>query len=171
MQILSASTLVLVWLRYFPSAPLDVFRVSLFALLLLLIARVDWVHHLIYLVTVLPSLGLALLLALLASPRSFLSAAIGTLTAGILFSAFYALGRLLYRRAALGSGDIFLAALIGAMTGVLHLLPTLLVGMTLAAVTALWALVRRRAGRTTYLPYGSYLAVGTIASLLLWGPA
>ncbi len=170
LQLLTALTLVLVWLRFF-TEPLAVLRVSLFALLLLLIARIDWAHHLIYLVTVVPALALALLLAGTVSLRAFLLAIAGMVSAAVLFAVFYGLGWLLYRRAALGSGDIVLAALIGAMVGALHLLPTLLLGMLLAALAAIWLLVLRRVSRMTYLPYGSFLAAGTVIGLLLWGPA
>jgi len=170
MQLLTAGSLALVWFRFSP-APLDAFRVSLFVLLLWLIARIDWAHHLIYLVTIVPALLLTLLLAALSSFRTFLLAAAGMLGATLLFAAFYGIGWLLYRRAALGSGDVLLAALIGAMTGLSRFLPTLLLGMVLAALAALWLLVRRRAGRMTYLPYGSFLAAGTVAGLVLWGPA
>ncbi|GBD18981.1 hypothetical protein HRbin27_01482 [bacterium HR27] len=170
LQLLTALTLVLVWLRFF-TEPLAVLRVSLFALLLLLIARIDWAHHLIYLVTIVPALVLTLLLALVASLRIFLLAVTGMVGAAALFAVFYWLGWLLYRRAALGSGDILLAALIGAMMGVLRVLPTLLLGMVFAALAAISLLVLRRAGRMTYLPYGSFLAAGTVVGLLLWGPA
>ncbi|MCX7623468.1 MAG: prepilin peptidase [Thermomicrobium sp.] len=170
LQLLTAGSLLLAWLR-FPTAPLDAFRVSLFALFLWLIARIDWAHHLIYLVTVAPGLLLALLLALVESPRTLLLALTGMVGATALFAAFYGLGWLLYRRAALGSGDILLAALIGAMIGATRLLPTLLIGMLGAAFAALWLLARRRAGRMTYVPYGSFLAAGTVVGLLLWGPA
>ncbi|MCX2727887.1 A24 family peptidase [Thermomicrobium sp. 4228-Ro] len=169
-QLLTAATLALVWLRFFADA-LDVFRVSLFVLLLFLIARIDWAHHLIYLVTIVPTLIFTLLLALVTSLRTFLLAVTGMTSAAAVFAVFYGLGWLLYRRAALGSGDILLAALIGAMVGVMRVLPTLLLGMVLAALAATYLLALRRAGRMTYLPYGTFLAAGTVVGLLLWGPA
>ncbi|MFN3336196.1 MAG: prepilin peptidase [Thermomicrobium sp.] len=169
LQLLTATTLAATWFRFL-SVPLDAFRVSLFTLFLWLIARIDWAHHLIYLVTVVPTLLLATVLALLASPRALLLSLAGSAAATLLFLLFYGLGRLLYRRPALGSGDILLAALIGAMLGINRFLPTLLLGMTAAAVAALWLLAYRSASRLTYLPYGSFLAAGAVTGLLLWGP-
>ncbi len=170
LQSLSAGTFAAAWFRFL-SAPLDAFRVSLFALFLWLIARIDWAHHLIYLVTVVPTLLLATILALLASPRALLLSLAGSAAATLLFLAFYGLGQLLYQRPALGSGDILLAALIGAMLGIDRFLPALLLGMTAAAIAALWLLAHRTAHRVTYLPYGSFLAAGAVAGLLFWGPA
>ncbi|MDW7982614.1 MAG: prepilin peptidase [Thermomicrobium sp.] len=170
LQLLAATTVAAAWLRFLPT-PLDAFRVCLFGLFLWLIARIDWAHHLIYVVTVVPSLFLAAVLALLESPRALLSSLAGGIGGATLFLSFYGLGWLLYRRPALGSGDILLAALIGAMLGIERLLPTLLLGMGAAAIAAIWLLARRRVTRFHYLPYGSFLAAGAVTGLLLWGPA
>ena len=165
-----AVLLAAAWWRFLAD-PLQAFRVSLAILFLAVIARIDWAHHLIYLVTIIPALLLGLLLTLLASPAAFLAALVGSLAGALLFALFYGLGWLLYRRPALGSGDVLLAASIGALTGWQHLLHALALGMTAAALAAVWLLARRRASRYSYLPYGSYLAGGTILALLLWGPA
>ncbi len=170
LQLLAGLTVTTAWLRFL-SVPLDAFRVALFGLLLWLIARIDWTHHLIYLVTVLPSVFLVLGLASLSSRRALVASLTGALGAAALFALFYALGRILYRRPALGSGDILLAGLIGAMTGFERALPALMLGMLAAAVAAIVVLLRRAARRSPYLPYGAYLAAGAVTALLIWGPA
>lgn len=144
---------------------------ALFSLLLLLVLRIDWEHHLIYTVTVVPGIALALMLAALDSSAALFSAVAAGGGAAVSFGLFFALGMLLYRRAALGAGDIMLAGLIGTMTGVRHVLPALFLGMVTAAVVGLLLLALRRRSRTDYLPYGAYLCGGTIVALFLWGPA
>ncbi len=141
--------------------------VALFSLLLLLILRIDWQHHLIYTVTIVPGIVLALALATLRSPRALLSASVAGIGAGLLFAFFFALAILIYRKQALGFGDILLAVLIGTMTGVHAILSALFVGMLLAAVGGLVLVLLGVRGRRDYIPYGAYLCAGTILVLFV----
>ena len=78
----------------------------------------------------------------------------------------YRLLRRLYGRPVLGSGDVLLAILIGAMAG-RDTPRALFLGVVLAGGLALVLLLLGRAGRKDPLPYGSCLAAGAIAALLL----
>ena len=168
-QLAGALLSALALLRY--GTTRDALAVVLFSLLLLLILRIDWEHHLIFTITIVPGIGLALLLATLESPAALFSAAVAGLGAATVFGFFFLLGIVLYRRAALGAGDILLAGLIGTMTGVRGVVPALFLGMAAAAVIGLLLVALRRKGRMDYIPYGAYLCAGTIVALLLWGPA
>lgn len=141
--------------------------VALFSLLLLLILRIDWQHHLIFTITIVPGIVLALAVAVLRSPAAFISASIAGAGAGILFAFFFALATLIYRRQALGFGDILLAVLIGTMTGIQSIVPALFVGMLLAAGGGLLLVAIGRRTRRDYIPYGAYLCAGTIIILLV----
>lgn len=141
--------------------------VALFSFLLLLILRIDWQHHLIFTITIVPGIVLALALAMLRSPRALMSAGIAGLGAGLLFALFFALAILIYRKQALGFGDILLAVLIGTMTGVHAIIPALFVGMLFAAVGGLILVLIGVRSRRDYIPYGAYLCAGTILTLLV----
>lgn len=141
--------------------------VSLFSLLLLLILRIDWQHHLIYTVTIVPGIMLALALAGLRSTTALLSASVAGIGAGLVFAFFFALAMLIYRKQALGFGDILLAVLIGTMTGVRSIIPALFLGMLLAAAGGLLLVVIGMRTRRDYIPYGAYLCAGTIIVLLV----
>jgi len=140
---------------------------AVFSLLLLVILRIDWQHHLIYTATIVPGLAVALVAAALHSPGMLLSAGIAAVGAGLLFALLFGLAVLLYRQRALGSGDILLAVLIGAMTGVGRVAPALFLGMVLAAAGGLLLMALGKRGRRDYIPYGAYLCAGTIVVLLL----
>ncbi len=168
-QLTGALLGVLALLRYGPSR--DAVVVVLFSLLLLLVLRIDWEHHLIFTVTIVPGVVLALLLAALESPATLLSATLAGIGAAAVFGLFFLLGVVLYRRAALGAGDILLAGLIGTMTGVRSVVPALFLGMATAAVIGIVLVALRRKSRMDYIPYGAYLCGGTIVALFLWGPA
>ncbi|MDI3340304.1 MAG: A24 family peptidase [Sphaerobacter sp.] len=139
---------------------------ALFSLLLLVILRIDWRHHLIYTATIVPGLVVAALAAAIHSPQMLLSAGVAAVGAGIFFALLFGLAVLIYRQHALGLGDILLAVLIGAMTGVGRVAPALFLGMLLAAGGGLLLLALGRRGRRDYIPYGAYLCAGTILVLL-----
>ncbi|HET7035090.1 MAG TPA: A24 family peptidase [Thermomicrobiaceae bacterium] len=141
--------------------------IAAFSLVLLLILRIDWQHHLIYTATIAPGLALALGFAALRSPSDLLSATLGALLAAGIFGLFFALGIVIYHRHALGAGDILLAGLIGAMTGLDHVFPAIFIGMLLAAVGGLLLVLLGLRSRRDYIPYGAYLCAGAMLILLL----
>lgn len=147
-------------------APVDAAATGLFIALLLTIARIDWRHHLIFDRLIgwglLGAFGHAAL-----SPRSHaLTWAVGAAAgAACFFLGLYLLALVVYRRCALGFGDVPLAALIGAMTGP-DAPVALFTGMFLAAMGGAVLLILRRR-RREYLPYGSFLCAGALMTLLL----
>lgn len=141
--------------------------VALFCLVLLLILRIDWQHHLIFTATIVPGIGLALGLAALNSFDALLSAGLASAGAAFAFILFFVLAIVIYRQQALGFGDILLAALIGAMTGTAQVVSAIFLGMVLAALGGLFLVAIRQRTRRDYIPYGAYLCAGTIITLLL----
>lgn len=139
---------------------------ALFSLILLVILRIDWAHHLIYTVTIVPGIAIALLAAALHSMEMLLSAGIAAVSAGLVFALLFGLAILIYRQRALGSGDILLAILLGAMTGTARVVSAIFLGMVLAAAGGLLLVALRRRTRRDYIPYGAYLCAGTILVLL-----
>lgn len=78
---------------------------------------------------------------------------------------FFFLARLLYREG-LGMGDVKLGLLLGATLGI-QVVPALLLGSTLAALTGVYLIIRRgSAARKMAIPYGPYLAAGAIVVAL-----
>lgn len=114
----------------------------------------------------------ALILAPLNDLNWFLSLS-GLLLAGILFLFFYFLAKLLFPGVAapFGLGDVYLAAFIGALVGILELPVALFWGMLMAGAVALGLIIVRATGRKipTYLAYGTYLCLGTLLFLAV-GP-
>ncbi len=141
--------------------------VALFALVLLQVLRIDWQHHLIFTIVIVPGSLLALLLALLESRTEFLASFVAAIGAALMFGFFYALALFIYRRRALGRGDILLAFLIGAMARFELVVPALIAGMLLAALGGLFLIAIGKRTRHDFIPYGAYLCAGAIFVLLL----
>jgi leader peptidase (prepilin peptidase)/N-methyltransferase len=68
----------------------------------------------------------------------------------------------------MGMGDVKLAALIGLVTGFPFVMISLLIGIIIGGVVAVILLVFRLKGRKDAIPYGTFLGIGPIVTLL-WG--
>jgi leader peptidase (prepilin peptidase) / N-methyltransferase len=146
---------------------LDGLTYALFSIVLLLILRIDWQHHLIYTVVIVPGSILALFLAVLQSQSALISSLIAGIIAALLFGVFYTLAIFIYRKRALGRGDILLAFLIGVMARLDEMVPALLLGMLLGAFGGLFLIAIGKRTRHDFIPYGAYLCAGAIIVLLL----
>ncbi|MFW6075514.1 MAG: prepilin peptidase [Chloroflexota bacterium] len=136
--------------------------------ILLTILRIDWQHHLIFMLTIWPGIFIALGFSIVDSWSDFLSSLIaGALAAGV-FLLFYLLALFIYKRRALGFGDVFLAGLIGTMVGLQFVLITLFLGMFVAAIGGLFLVLIRVRGRKDYIPYGAYLSFAAIVMVLFY---
>lgn len=149
----------------------EVVAVFLFAIPLLVVLLVDWWTRVIYTNWIAAGTILALVVAVFDGGWSVLEALGGLAVGAVVFGAFYVLALLLYRDVrvvSLGAGDVWLAAMVGAMTGdVLAAVGTLFYGILLAAVGAGILLAARRGTQLRALPSGSYLCAGALIGLAL----
>ena len=144
----------------------DALRAAVFSLALLLVLRIDWQNHLIFSITILPALVVALAFQAYASTSELIWSLGAMLGAGLLFLFLFVLALVMYGKRALGLGDIWLAALIGAMTGE-NVFVSIILGMFLAGFGGLFLILIRVRSRTDYIPYGAYLCLGAIITVLL----
>lgn len=140
-----------------------------FAILAFIFA-VDLEHHLIYYVSIYPLAGIVLLLALLADRGALPLMIAGAVLMGGLFLLFYALGFVLYRQEALGFGDVLLAGLAGLLVGWPAATSALLFTVVSAAAISLLILGLGLATRKTFIPFGTFLVIGAIVTLLTTHP-
>ena len=140
---------------------------------LIVTGGIDWLHRSIYTFVILGGALIALLAAAVVPGHSFLNALLGGLAAGFLFAIFFALARVLYpsKSSPFGLGDVYLAIFIGVAVGLTNLFPALFYGILLAGIFSAAIIILRRLNRPTpeYISYGTFLCLGTLAYLLLWG--
>lgn len=137
------------------------------AAVLLTILRIDWQHHLIFMLTIWPGILIALLFSLLRSPDDLLSSVLAGLGAAAVFLALYLLAIAIYKRRALGLGDVFLAGLIGTMVGLPFIVMTIMLGMLAGALGGLFLIAIKVRTRKDYIPYGAYLSFAAILIVVL----
>ena len=140
---------------------------TVLSMVLLTILRIDWQHHSIYIITIWPGILLALLFALVHSPSRLLSASVAGALAAFVFLLLFFLAIAIYRKRALGFGDVLLAGLIGTMVGLQWVTHALLLGMILAAVGGIFLVLIKVKTRTDYIPYGAYLSLGALVVVLV----
>jgi leader peptidase (prepilin peptidase)/N-methyltransferase len=149
---------------------------AFYACLFIIVFVIDLEHSLILNKIVYPSMVVALLLSLI--PQSWLkqetwltttiepgiaSAALG---GAIGFAVFLVIA--LVSRGGMGWGDVKLAALIGLATGFPLVFVAIIMAAILGGIVAVILLATRRRGRREMIPFGPFLAVAAMATLL-WG--
>ncbi len=131
---------------------------AVFCLALAIVTAADLDYRLIPNRVVLPASAVVLMLMTASDPS--LEWALAALAAGgglFVVAFIYPAG--------MGMGDVKLALLMGAALG-RSVLPALMLAMVLAVIPAIWLLVRHgRAGRTMGIPFGPFLALGSVVVL------
>ena len=164
---------LLAW-HYGSSSALGI--MAFYACLFIVIFVIDLEHSLILNKVVYPTMVVALLLSLI--PDSWLtheawlttvmepgiaSAALG---GAIGFVVFLVIA--LVSRGGMGWGDVKLAALIGLATGFPMVFVAIIMAAILGGIVAVVLLATRRRGRREMIPFGPFLAVAAMVTLL-WG--
>jgi leader peptidase (prepilin peptidase)/N-methyltransferase len=152
------------WMRYGFSAKL--FLISLYSCALFLIFVIDLEHRLILRVVVYPAILLALVGSHFYPGLGLRRAVVGGAVAFLFFYLVAVLGRLVFRRTAMGGGDANLAALVGLMTGFPDVIVALLVTVCLGGLVSLALVVGGMKGLQSYIPYGIFLAAGGLIVLV-----
>jgi leader peptidase (prepilin peptidase)/N-methyltransferase len=129
------------------------------ASVLLVLAAIDIEHRILPNRIVLPATAVVLVLQLALFPED----ALEWLLAGPAAAGFLALPRIVSKDG-VGGGDIKLALLMGAAVG-WQVFAAILIGCLAIVPVALWMLYRKGSIRGATLPFGPFLAFGTLAIL------
>ncbi len=161
----------------------DFFIFMIFTCVLIIVTFIDFDHFLIPDVLVLPGivLGLAVSfknsLLMNLSPLFFdvsypLSVFLNSLTGaifGFLSLLFVAvLGEMLFKKEAMGGGDLKLLAMMGAFLGWKNVFFTIFMSSLVGAVIGITLIIFKKKGKGEYIPYGPYLALAGIINIF-WG--
>jgi leader peptidase (prepilin peptidase)/N-methyltransferase len=173
-ELATAAIFALLYWHYGLSPELGV--MIFYACLFIIIFVIDLEQGLILNKVVYPSMVVALLLALL--PQSWLTQEIwltqtikpgivsAALGGGIGFVIFLLIA--LVSRGGMGWGDVKLAALIGLATGFPLVFLAVIMGAILGGIVAVALLIARRRKRREMIPFGPFLALAAMVTLL-WG--
>jgi leader peptidase (prepilin peptidase) / N-methyltransferase len=144
----------------------------LFAPPLLTILLVDWWTRYIYTGVTIVGAVTGLAVAFADGWAALTVSTLAALGAGGIFAGAYWLAGVMFgegEEVPFGSGDVYLATMIGAMAGFPGVVAALFAGAALAAAAGLLLLVTRRRSRHDIIPYGSFLCLGALLTFLIEG--
>lgn len=148
----------------------DLIPPLIFAVPLLVILLVDWWTRLIYTNVIGLGVILGLVFAAAEGPRELVNALMSAAGAAGIFGLLFVMAALIYRNIRVvpfGLGDVYLAAMIGAMVRYPAVVSALFLGVLLAGVILVVLLLSRRVSRQTPVPYGPFLCAGALLTLVM----
>lgn len=145
--------------------------IDIFLALLLVVIVTDFRHYLIPDKITIPGMVLGLLYSLYNPTVTPLESAIGLLGGGITLLLLAWLGEKVFKKEALGGGDIKLAAMLGAWLGWQNLALIFLLGAFLGLIFAIIRLLTAAdREQARLIPFGPFLALAAVIALF-WGQA
>lgn len=97
---------------------------------------------------------------------SFLASLLGAVAGGAVLGGVAILGKWLFRKEAMGMGDVKLLAAIGALLGWRAVLFTVMTSALAGSLVGIILMARRTKGWESRIPYGPYLALGAMVWIL-----
>ena len=146
----------------------DLVIYSIYIAILILVIVIDLEHRLILHVVTFPATGFALLASLFLTDTNLRLSLTGAAAGFVFFFIAYLIGNKLFGAGALGFGDVTLSMTMGAMLGLQRILFALVLGILLAGLWGLVAVASGKLNRRSYFPYGPFLAVAGIVTII-WG--
>ncbi|MCM8816408.1 MAG: prepilin peptidase [Candidatus Omnitrophica bacterium] len=152
----------------------------IFTLGLVIISGIDYETFLIPDVIVLPLIALGILGAAMCKnffmPQkawpvltSFSYSLSGALIGALIVLLLMIMGKVIWKKEAMGGGDLKLLAAIGAFVGWKGVLVSIFFGSILGTIISLALIYSKKKTWDDYVPFGPYLAIGAILTVLLKG--
>jgi leader peptidase (prepilin peptidase) / N-methyltransferase len=174
-ELLTGVLFLLTFLKFGVSPALFVYLI--FVLALIIVSFIDIDTFLIPDVIVLPGILLGLIFSVLfpqihqiqihqiTRTGSFLYSLEGVLLGGLVLLFLGVVGKFIFKKEAMGGGDVKLLAMIGAFLGWKCVLLSLFFGSLLGTVVSLSLIVAGKKKIEEYVPFGPYLGLGAVIAL------
>jgi leader peptidase (prepilin peptidase)/N-methyltransferase len=165
MEVMGAAIALLAWRLYGPTPGAAL--AAIFGWLLLTLSVIDVEHHVVPRLFVLCGVFLAIVAAPWWLPAGQRSALLGGLVAGLPYALLYLAAGVVYGRGkGIGLGDVWVAALMGMITGYPAVIVALLTAAIVALAVAVALLATGARGRRDAVPTVPFLALGALGGVL-----
>jgi leader peptidase (prepilin peptidase)/N-methyltransferase len=135
---------------------------------LIIIAFIDLKEQIVPDVISLPGIVVGLILSFIVPYISFINSVLGALVGGGIILIIAWIGSIIFKKEAMGGGDVKLAAMIGAFLGWRYTIISLFWGFFLGALIGIILIMTKIKKREDTIPFGPFIALGSIITLL-WG--
>lgn len=152
-EFFSAVALVLLYERF--SFSFLFLKYAIFSYALFVIAFIDIEHLIVPDKIVLPLIALGILFSL---PHHILGAVIGAVGGFVLFVLIAVMGKILFKKEALGGGDIKLIAACGAFLGMPGVIITIFLSALLGSIFGVYFIIFKKGKASSQVPYAPFIS-------------
>jgi leader peptidase (prepilin peptidase)/N-methyltransferase len=137
---------------------------------LLVVTGTDLTHRIIPNAVTLPGIAIGLLSAGMVLPLGLVNSLVGMAVGGGILWFLAWLSPLLFGKEGMGGGDIKLMAMVGAVLGWKPVLLAIMIASFVGSIVGGGLIAARILHRNDYLPFGPFLAFGSVIALLFHKP-
>ena len=134
----------------------------------IIIAFIDLNKQIIPDVISLPGIVIGLILSFFIPYISFINSVLGVLVGGGIILIIGLVGSVIFKKEAIGGGDVKLAAMIGAFLGWRYIIISLFLGFFLGALAGILLVLSKVKSREDVIPFGPFIVLGSLVTIL-WG--
>ena len=135
---------------------------------LIIIAFIDLNQQIVPDVISLPGIVIGFILSFFVPYISFVDSILGIAVGGGIILVIGLGGSVIFKKEAMGVGDIKLAAMVGAFLGWKYIIVSLFLGFFLGALAGIILIVTKIKKREDTIPFGPFIVLGSFITLL-WG--
>jgi len=135
---------------------------------LIIIAFIDLNQQIIPDEISLPGIVIGFILSFFVPYISFVNSGLGVVVGGGIILIIGLAGSVIYKKEAIGGGDVKLAAMIGAFLGWRYTIISLFLGFFLGALTGIILILSKIKSREDTVPFGPFIVLGSFITLF-WG--
>jgi leader peptidase (prepilin peptidase)/N-methyltransferase len=135
---------------------------------LIIIAFIDLNVQIVPDVISLPGIVIGLIISFFVPYISFINSALGVVAGGGIILIIGLAGSVIFKKEAMGGGDVKIAAMIGAFLGWRYIIISLFLGFFLGALAGIFLIMSKIKSREDTVPFGPFIVLGSFITLL-WG--
>ena len=165
-EFLTGVVYILIFLIYGRS--LQTFIYAILSSALIIISFIDLDEQIIPDEISLPGIVLGFLISFFVPYISYFNSLFGILTGGGIIFLIALAGLVIFKKEAMGGGDVKLAAMIGAFIGWRYIILSLFIGFFIGAVTGIVLILSIVKNKDDIIPFGPFIVLGSILTIL-WG--
>jgi len=165
-ELLTGLTYLIIYLIYGLSIQSLIYIILSSALII--IAFIDLNEQIVPDVISLPGIVIGFIISFFVPYISFINSALGVVVGGGIILIIGLGGSVIFKKEAMGGGDIKLAAMIGAFLGWRYIIISLFLGFFLGALAGIFLILSKIKSREDVVPFGPFIVLGSMITLL-WG--
>lgn len=135
---------------------------------LIIIAFIDLNEQIVPDEISLPGIVIGFVISFFVPYISFINSALGVFIGGGIILIIGMGGSVIFKKEAMGGGDVKLAAMIGAFLGWRYIIISLFLGFFLGALAGIFLILSKIKRREDVVPFGPFIVLGSLITLL-WG--